>query len=122
MKSTHSAAIGRPSSPAFGRSPMASAAGASRPGSTPPILGRVDPPLGFRALLELLESDDPTTLSQALNELQSVVITADEDRRGRADLVVEPAELARMTSLLDHPDEKVVGATIWHSCRVSMRL
>lgn len=42
--------------------------------------------------------------------------------RGRADLVVEPAELARMTSLLDHPDEKVVGATIWHSCHVSMRL
>ena len=58
------------------------------------------------------EGDDPTTLSQALNELQSVVIMADEDRRGRADLVVEPAELARMTSLLDHPDEKVVGATI----------
>src|SRR5262249_17730381 len=86
------------------------------------ILGRVDLPLGFRALLGLLESDDPTTLSQALNELQSVVITADEDRRGRADLGVEPAELARMTSLLDHPDEKVVGATIWHSCHVSMRL
>ena len=30
--------------------------------------------------------------------------------------------LVVITVRLDHPDEKVVGATIWHSCHVSMRL
>jgi hypothetical protein len=77
------------------------------------MLSRIDPRLGFRALLERLGGDDPTTLEQVLDELRTVAFVAEDDGLGPADFVVEPAEMGRIFSLLDHPDDKAVH---WALC------
>ena len=75
-------------------------------------LGRVDPQLGFRALLTLLKSDDPRMLSWTLDELYGLMITAEEDR-------LDPAWLScrsRPTGASEpfsRPDERVVRQAIY---------
>ncbi len=77
------------------------------------ILSRIDPRLGFRALLSFLDSDDPVTLYWTLDELHTLIITAEEDRLDPADFVPEPGEVVRMLAFLDHPDDRVVRMAIF---------
>ena len=75
-------------------------------------LGKIDPQVGFRALLTLLNGDDPLMLSWTLDELEGLAITAEEDRLDLSAFVPGPAELGRIRAFLDHPDERVVRAAI----------
>jgi hypothetical protein len=73
-------------------------------------LSKLDRGAGCRAMSNLLKSDDPTVLTQALDELATVLITVEEERLVRADYAPVGAELERIIALLDHPNEKVARA------------
>jgi hypothetical protein len=76
------------------------------------FLREVDPSLGFRALLCLLESVDPLMLSETLHQLSYVQYQIEDDRLEPADFVPGMADLERLLALLDHPDENVARRAI----------